>query len=68
MIAINKKIVVAQVLFLLCQFGLIYFWMEKREVTHVVRCAQEKPCMNPAQLGLIIRYLENVINVFNKYL
>lgn len=70
----NRKTLIIQSILLfiqLCCLGwMIYVWIEKKQKYDkiLVQCAQEKPCMNPAQLGLIIRYLENVITIFNKFL
>ena len=71
---LNWKIVV-QVIALCIQIGclgwMIYIWNDNKNMQKelvMVQCWQEKPCINPNQMGLVIRYLENLINLFNKFI
>lgn len=68
-----KKTVIIQTVFLFLHLSLVgwmvYMWIDcKEKKTVMIQCAREKPCMDPTQLGLIIRYLENLITIFNKFI
>lgn len=68
----DRKYLMYMIVVLCVQLGFfgwqLYMWIEKKQRMEIVRlqCAQTKPCISPNQLGLVIRYLENIINLFNK--